>query len=190
MAGASGVLGVRVVRLLLERGHEVAGMTRTPAKASSLQALGAVPVVCDVYDREALTSAVASFAPEAVLHLITDLPDDAAQLRERAPGNARIRREGTRNLIDAAQAAGTGRFIAQSVAWTLAGDGAAAVEELEAAVLAVGGTVIRYGQFYGEGTYHAEVPPPPPRVHIDEAARVTADALGAGSGIVTAVEPT
>lgn len=189
VAGATGVIGVRLVPLLVAAGHTVAGMTRTAAKAGALRALGAEPVVCDVYDAEALTAAVVAFAPQAVIHELTDLPDDAAQIAAGRMANARIRREGTRNLLAAARAAGARRFLAQSVAWPLTGDGAAAVQELENTVLQAGGVVLRYGQFYGEGTYHPDTLPPPPRVHVDEAARRTAEALFAPSGIVTVVDP-
>src|SRR5205814_1090120 len=102
--------------------------------------------------------------------------------------NARIRREGTRNLLAAARAAGAEHFLAQSVAWPLPGDAGAAVEELERSVLEAGGVVLRYGQFYGLGTYYEQAPPPPPRVRVDEAARRTVEALGATSGVITIVE--
>jgi hypothetical protein len=101
--------------------------------------------------------------------------------------NARIRREGTRNLLAAARAAGARRFLAQSVAWPLPGDAGAAVEEMERSVLEAGGVVIRYGQLYGPGTYYEQAPPPP-RVHVDEAARRTVEALAAPPGIVEIVE--
>ena len=77
--------------------------------------------------------------------------------------NARIRREGTRNLLAAAEAAGVDRFLVQSVAWTMSGDGGAAVAEMEQMVLAVDGVVLRYGQYYGPGTYYPTEPPPPAR---------------------------
>ena len=102
--------------------------------------------------------------------------------------NARIRRQGTANLLAAARAAGATRFLAQSVAWRLDGDGGAATEELERSVLAAGGVVLRYGQFYGPGTYHEQAPPPPPRVHVDQAARRTVAALEAPTGVLTIVE--
>ena len=125
------------------------------------------------------------FAPELVMHQLTDLPDDAARIREAGGANARIRREGTRNLLAAAAEAGAERFLAQSVAWTLPGDGGAAVEEMELMVLAAGGVVLRYGQFYGPGTYHPTKPPPPPRVQLDTAAARTVALLDATTGIVT-----
>ena len=187
LAGASGVLGVRLLPLLVTKGHVVAGMTRSPGKVERLRALGAEPVVCDVYDAAALREAVTAFRPELVMHQLTDLPDDEASLTNAADANARIRREGTRNLLAAAEGAGARRFLAQSVAWELTGAGAAAKEELEGAVLGFGGVVLRYGQFYGSGTYHAE-PPDPPRTQIDEAARRTAALLDAPSGIVEIVE--
>ena len=187
LAGASGVLGVRLVPLLVANGHVVAGMTRSPGKAQRLRALGAEPVVCDVYDAAALQKAVTAFRPEVVMHQLTDLPDDETSLANAVDANARIRREGTRNLLAAAEGAGARRFLAQSVAWELTGAGAAAKERLERAVLGVGGVVLRYGRFYGSGTYHAE-PPDPPRIQIDEAARRTATLLDAPSGIVEVVE--
>lgn len=188
VAGATGVIGVRLVPLLVVAGHTVAGMTRTAAKADSLRALGAEPVVCDVYDLEALTEAVVFFAPAAVLHELTDLPDDPRLIPQLAGATSRIRREGTRNLLAAARAASARRFLAQSVAWSLPGEGAAAVRDLETAVLEAGGVVLRYGQLYGEGTYYQDTLPAPPRVHVDEAARRTVEALGAPPGIVTVVD--
>jgi uncharacterized protein YbjT (DUF2867 family) len=188
VAGASGVIGVRLVPLLVARGDTVAGMTRREANAERLRSLGAVPVVCDVFDAPALTEAVSSFAPDAVVHQLTKLPDDPRLIPQFSAENARMRREGTRNLLAAAGAAGAKRFLAQSVAWSLSGDGAEAVRELEEAVLAIGGTVLRYGRFYGDGTYHEHAPPPPPRIHIDEAARRTADALDAPPGVLAIAE--
>jgi nucleoside-diphosphate-sugar epimerase len=188
LAGATGVLGVRLVPLLVAAGHQVAGMTRSPEKADSLRVLGAEPVVCDVFNAPALQEAVLAARPDAVLHQLTDLPDQVSSIPERAAANARIRRQGTRNLLAAAGAAGTTRFLAQSVAWRLAGDAGAATEELERSVLAAGGVILRYGQWYGPGTYHQRQPPPPPRVHVDQAARRTVAALGAPSGVLTIVE--
>jgi uncharacterized protein YbjT (DUF2867 family) len=187
LAGASGVLGRRLVPRLVADGHQVTGMTRSPDKVDLLAELGAEPVVCDVFEADALVAVVVEARPDLVLHELTDLPDDGAQIAARPGANARMRREGTSNLIAAARAAGAERFVAQSVAWTLPGDGAAAVAELEAQVLAVDGVVLRYGQFYGAGTYHL-TPPEPPRVAIDVAAARTVAALTAPSGVLTIVD--
>jgi nucleoside-diphosphate-sugar epimerase len=181
VAGASGVIGVRLVPLLVAAGHEVVGMTRTPGKQEGLRELGAEPVVCDAFHADALREVVVAFQPEAVVNELTDLPDQPGATNE---ANARMRREGTHNLLAAAKAAGASRFVAQSIAWPLPGDAGAAVSELERLVLAAGGVVLRYGRLYGPGTYYEEEEPPPPRVHVDEAARRTLPALDSASGIV------
>jgi uncharacterized protein YbjT (DUF2867 family) len=185
LAGASGVIGIRIVPLLVSARHEVAAMTRSPDKAESLRLLGAEPVVCDVYDADQLTIEVAAFRPEVVMHQLTDLPDDPSRIRELGAANSRIRREGTRNLIAAAQAAGATRFVAQSIAW---GTDHAAIIDLERAVLDIHGIVLRYGQFYGPGTYFEDTKPPPPRIQIDDAANRTVTALDADPGVVTILE--
>ena len=182
------MIGRRLVPLLVDAGHDVAGMTRSAPKVDLLREWGALPVVCDVFDRDALVEAVVDYAPALVMHQLTDLPDDVAELRRSGEANARIRRHGTRNLLAAASAAGAGRFIVQSVAWTLPGDSGAAVDEMEQMVLAAGGVVLRYGQFYGPGTYHEGQLPDGVRVDIDTAARRTLDALDAPSGIITIVD--
>lgn len=181
VAGASGVIGVRLVPLLVAAGHRVAGMTRSPGKLGRLRDLGAEPVVCNAFDAFALREVVVAFKPEAVVNELTDLPDQPAAANE---PNARMRREGTRNLLDAANAAGASRFVAQSIAWRLPGDAGAAVMELERLVLAADGVVLRYGRLYGPNTYYEDGKPPPPRVHVDDAARRTLPALEAASGIV------
>ena len=188
LAGASGVIGVRLIPLLVRDGHEVAGMTRSPGKTAALRELGAEPVVCDVFDAGALAKAVTAFGPELVMHQLTDLPDQVERIREFAAGNNRIRTEGTRNLLAAAAQAGATRFLAQSIAW-IPPAGGEAVAEHERLVLAAGGVVIRYGTFYGPGTYSgADRVPPPPRIQVDEAARRTVALLTAPSGVVVVTE--
>jgi nucleoside-diphosphate-sugar epimerase len=186
LAGASGLIGQRLVPLLVEAGHAVAGMTRSPGKAQLLQALGAQPVVVDVFDREALIAAGVEFAPDIILNELTDLPDDVDRIAEFGALNARIRTEGNQNLIDAARASGSPKILAQTVAWELPdGPDARAVEQLESSVLAEGGVVLSYGQFYGPGTYNENGVPAEPRVQIDRAAERTVELLDALSGVVT-----
>ncbi len=189
VAGASGVIGSRLVPLLVAGGHEVAGMTRSPGKAGMLRELGAEPVICDVFDAAALTRAVAAFAPDIVFHQLTDLPDAASDIAAFSERNNRIRGEGTSNLLAAAAAAAAGPVIAQSISWELPGEsGRAATAEHERAVLQAGGVVIRYGQFYGPGTYYETDPPEPPRVHVDDAARQTVPAIGVPAGVTIVVD--
>jgi nucleoside-diphosphate-sugar epimerase len=162
LAGASGVIGLRLVPLLVAAGHDVAGMTRTAANVDRLAALGAQPVVCDAFDPDALSRAMAAFGPDVVLHQLTDLPDDRARIPDSARASRRMYREETPNVLAAARQAGAARVVVQSVAWQLRGEGAAAVDAHERAVLGSGGLVVRYGRFFGPGTYfETELPPPP-----------------------------
>ena len=191
LAGASGVIGQRLIPRLVQAGHVVGGMTRSPNKMELLSHLGAEPILCDVFDREALIKAVRDFKPDVVLNELTDLPDDAALIGELENLDARIRIEGTRNLIQAARQSGSPKILAQTVAWKLPeGPDARAVAELERSVLAEGGVVLRYGQFYGPGTYHEQLPPGEPRVHIDRAADRTVEALGEPTGVVVITDRT
>lgn len=188
LAGASGVIGVRLIPRLVSDGHVVAGMTRSADKVQALRELGAEPVVCDVFDASGLTESVNAFRPGVVMHQLTDLPDELDRIPEFAARNNRIRTEGTRNLLAAAREAGATRFLAQSIAWTPP-SGGEAVAEHERLVLAAGGVVIRYGTFYGPGTYSgSDRVPPPPRIHVDEAARRTVQLLEAASGVVVVAE--
>ena len=188
-AGASGVIGGRLVPLLVAAGHTVGAMTRSAEKATRLASVGAEPIVCDVFDRPALTRSVRAFSPDLLLHELTDLPDDLESLPADSLLNARIRSEGTRNLLDALEGLNSPKVVAQSVAWTMRpGAEADAVAELEKVVLAANGVVLRYGLLYGPGTYFEAAPPADPRVHIDVAVARTLDALGAAPGIVTIVE--
>jgi nucleoside-diphosphate-sugar epimerase len=212
LAGASGAIGRRLTPLLLTAGHEVTGSTRSPETARQLNAAGIHGVVADVFDAGALRDAVVKARPEIVIHQLTDLPrvvEDEAQLAASYPRNARIRTEGTRNLIAAAQAASARRFIVQSVAFAYApgagphpetdplnvSEGPRAVTvraaaDMERQVLSSGmeAIVLRYGFFYGPGTWHAD-PIRKPSLHIDAAAQATLLALTHGrSGIYNIAE--
>jgi predicted MFS family arabinose efflux permease len=185
LAGASGVLGQRLIPLLIKQGYVVGGMTRSAGKTELLRHLGAEPILCDVFDAEALIRAVHDFGPDVILNELTDLPDDAASIGAHAHLNARIRTEGNQNLIEAARRAGSPKILAQTVAWQLPdGPDARAVTELERSVLAEGGVLLSYGQFYGPGTYNEDRLPAEPRVQIDRAAERTVEALDAPPGVV------
>jgi nucleoside-diphosphate-sugar epimerase len=165
VAGATGVVGRRLLPLLLRAGHEVWGTTRRPERAAQLIDMGAHPVVADAYDPTALAEAFTIAAPDVVVHQLTDLAGE-----DRA-ANARLRIEGTRNLVDAALAAGVETMVAQSIAWIYAPGATPAVEDdpldpeaspfpgvsaLEEAVAAMPrGVVLRYGMLYGPGTWYA-----------------------------------
>jgi nucleoside-diphosphate-sugar epimerase len=201
LAGAGGVIGRRLTPMLVAAGHQVTGTTRSPDKSEAIRALGATPAVVDVFDAPALARAVAAAAPQAVIHQLTDLAfaPGTPQYQEGLKRNARLRIEGTRNLVAAAKAAQVRRMVAQSIAFVYApGAGArvetdpvnpdpaaagmvSAVEALEREVLSMPeGLVLRYAYLYGPGTWPLETPRRPP-VHVDAAAHAALLALTRGA---------
>jgi nucleoside-diphosphate-sugar epimerase len=185
LAGATGLIGIRLLTLMLADRHVVAAMTRTPSKVDGLRVPGVTPVLCDVFNASALAAAVKDFQPDVVVHQLTDLPDELEKLNDFLPGNNRVRSEGTRNLLAAARAANASRFIAQSIAWRTGPGTGPVLDAHEDAVLSAGGTVLRYGLFYGPGTFFEKEPPPAPRIHVDEAARRTMPFLSGPRGTFT-----
>ena len=180
LAGASGVLGRRLLPLLIGAGHDVTGMARSPGGAEAVRTSKARPVVCDALDAAKVREVVVEARPDVVIHQVTNIPKalDPRKVKTQFEMNDRLRREGTRNLVDAAIAAGARRIVAQSIAFAYA-PGAdhlrveedpivdppepmrrtiAAVRDLEAAVTqtpGIDGTVLRYGFFYGPGSSYA-----------------------------------
>jgi nucleoside-diphosphate-sugar epimerase len=178
LAGATGVIGRRLTALLLAEGHEVTGMTRSAQRVEQLRAAGAEAVVADAFDAGALKRVLAEARPDAVIHQLTSIPPriDPRKMQRDFATNDRLRREGTANLVEAANAAGVTRMLAQSVAFfyapgppgavhverdpLLRGEqapapvkrSAEALVSLERTVLDAGGTVLRYGYFYGPGS--------------------------------------
>ena len=175
VAGATGVLGRRLLPALKAAGHESIAMTRSPAKAAALTAQGIETAVCDAYDAAGLARAVADARADQVVHLLTDLPADLNMRRfeRETESTGRLRREGTRNLIAAARAAGVQRIVGESIAFAYASEGdwvkdedaplatatlpfvVEPLAELERQVLDADGIVLRYGQLYGPGTAFA-----------------------------------
>jgi nucleoside-diphosphate-sugar epimerase len=174
LAGASGAIGRPLVRQLIERGHSVVGMTRSNANA--ITAMGAEAALADALDADAVQRAVEAAQPDVVVNELTDLSSrlNPRKYTDWLAGTNRLRREGTRNLARAAEAAGASKFISQSCAFAYgfqpgvktedapmvgpaAGEMGAAVDELEKQTLAApGGIVLRYGFFYGPGTSYDE----------------------------------
>jgi nucleoside-diphosphate-sugar epimerase len=229
IAGATGALGRRLVPQLVERGHTVIGTTR--GRPDEVRALGAEPVVLDPLDRAAVREAVLAARPDAVTHQLTALSDlkFGRSFDKTFAMTNRLRTEGTDHLLAAAREAGVTRLVWQSYAgWPVARDGAAvkdekapfdpdppsdvreslaAIKHLEAVVTEAGGTVLRYGGFYGPGTSlteggeHAELLRKRrfpvggsgagiwSLVHIDDAAAATVAALESGTpGIFNVVD--
>ena len=179
VAGASGVLGRQLVPLLVERGDEVTGMTRSRSKVEMIAGLGAKAIVADALDPDAVGRAVSQARPEVIVHELTALSGSLDMRhfdRDFAQTN-RLRTEATDHLLAAGRAIGVRRFVAQSYAgWPFARTGGpvkteddqldpapadgmretlAAIRHLEDAVIGAGwteGIVLRYGGFYGPGT--------------------------------------
>ena len=203
LAGATGVIGRPLVKLLRDAGHTVTGTTRSPGKTAAIEALGARAIVVDAFDAAALKQAVAAARPEVVIHQLTDLPDTMDPARRAAvlEANARLRIEGTRNLMAAAQASGVRRVVAQSIAFIYApgpgprqeGDplddseaqrrtigGVVALENAVTQTPGIEGIVLRYGRLYGPGTWFAERSGPGP-LSADAAAHAALLAVTLGA---------
>lgn len=170
LAGATGAIGRLLLPLLVQAGHEVVGTTRHATKSAQIAAAGGQPVVVDALDRTALFTVLQQAQPEVVIHQLTDLAE------RNFAGNSHLRVVGTRNLVDAAQAVGVARMVAQSIAWIYVpgpgpasesepldlqassprGNTVAAVQALEQAVAELPvGVILRYGLLYGPSTWYA-----------------------------------
>lgn len=209
VAGAAGAIGRQLVPMLIEAGHEVTGTTRSPERERLLRSQGARAVVVDVLHADALRAAVVDAGPHVVVHQLTDLGPGfgVEQLRT----NAHLRKVGTRNLMDAALAAGASRMVAQSGAWLYAPGpephterdplldpttvpdhavlpGIIELERIVTSTPGVAGVVLRYGFLYGPGTDRMD-PGDDPTVHVVAAADAAARAVVRGSpGIYNVVD--
>jgi nucleoside-diphosphate-sugar epimerase len=205
LAGAAGVIGRRLVPLLIKAGHRVTGTTRSKPKAGELRAAGVTPAVVDVFDITALKDAMQMAAPDVVIHQLTDLAlyVEPERRNEALARNARLRIEGTANLIAGALMSGARRVIAQSISFVYAPgplphresdrlhldapgvqaisvQGVAALEREVTATPGIDGIVLRYGWLYGPGT-GAERPFARGPVHVDAAAHAALLAIERGA---------
>jgi len=165
LAGGTGAIGVPIVKQLVAAGHHVTALTRSDANAAQLRALGATPAVADALDAEALRRVVVEAKPTHVVHQLTALPKGGPRSAKELEPTNRLRVEGTRNLIEAAVAAGAARIVVGSFAIfrgqpsvDVPADARAAwqaVQSMEAQTLdasrsgRIEGVVLRYGLFYG-----------------------------------------
>jgi 2-alkyl-3-oxoalkanoate reductase len=187
VAGATGVLGRPTLARLVAEGHDVRAVARSAAKSELVRSLGARPVQVDLFDPVAVRSAVEGV--DAVMHLATHIPPiHRAVLPSAWATNDRLRREGTRILVDAALDAAVGRFVKESLAFVYEDGGdrwldedtpvvetrvQASVFDAEREVRRFGasggaGVVVRLGMFYG-----------PDATSTDEALRLARLRIGA-----------
>jgi nucleoside-diphosphate-sugar epimerase len=171
VAGGSGAIGIPLVQALVAAGHQVTALTRSPEKQPLLRGLGATPAVADALDAAGLKTAVAAARPTHVIHQLTALPKGGPRRASELAATNRLRVDGTRNLLEAAIAAGAARIIGGSFALIAeprpnlprdARDGANAIVSMEAQILdatqahRIEGIVLRYGLFYGPRTPSTE----------------------------------
>lgn len=182
VAGATGAIGRPLLEQLLAGGHEVVATTRSPERAAALRAQGIEAAVLDAFDADAVRATVAAARPEVVVHQLTALPADFTPkaMAEAGPPTNRLRRETVPVFAGAARAAGARRIVVQSISFITPPDGPPvhdedaplwldcpdpgfraaieAVRDMEAATTGaegIEGLVLRYGFFYGAGTWYA-----------------------------------
>jgi 2-alkyl-3-oxoalkanoate reductase len=177
VAGATGAIGLPLVRALREHGHDVIGMTRTERGVDLLRELGAAGSMTDAFDARAVRIAIESAAPDVVIDQLSSLPANPAEILNAIPGDTRLHAEGGENLLDAAAASGVGRYILQSKGFYadapdgeladesaklryqapgVLGEATRAMGAYEDSVLSspLDGVVLRYGFFYGPRTWY------------------------------------
>lgn len=199
LAGATGVIGRGLVARLQTEGRTVVAAARTPAAASALEQRGCEAVVVDALDASALKRAAVEARPEIIINQLTKLPKDLTDLKasiQAGKDTNQLRALGGPALAEAAQDTGA-QLIAQSIAFAqkpgsgirkeedplyVNADGGhklvvQAIALLEQATIDAGGVVLRYGAFYGPGTYFA-----PDGAYSEMLRRRLLPIVGAGRG--------
>ncbi|WP_282696315.1 NAD(P)-dependent oxidoreductase [Streptomyces sp. CC208A] len=217
LAGATGAIGRPLTRVLVRDGHEVLALARSEGSAAAVRALGAVPVRADALDRDGLLRALDGTSADAVVHQLTALKSPKLKLTADDPSNV-LRERGTAHLLEAAGVLGAGRFVTQSLVLgygyrdhgdrflteedpfgvrggTVADHVITGLVEAEDRLFAadhVAGVALRYGVFYGPGTWFDPTPAGRPFpvplggggtmswVHVEDAAEATAAAIERG----------
>lgn len=178
VAGATGVVGRRLLPILTSAGHEVVGLARSPKRGTEMERTGAKVVIGDALDRGAVAKAVQEAAPDAIVNMLTAIPRtiNPKRLAKDFATTNRLRTEGTANLLEAARHAGVRRVIAQGLAYAYDPNGTEAANEdaplwrdppkqfvpvlgalrdLERQTTEAGGLVLRLGHLYGPGSIYA-----------------------------------
>jgi len=230
VAGATGAIGLPLVRALCTLGHKVTGMARGKRGIDCLRELGAEAFTADAFDQKAVRTAIETASPDVVIDQLTSLPANQADVLKSIPNDTRLHREGGANLLAATRELGVGRYIVQSKGFYLdapaghlahedskfrydapgaIGESARTMGAYEDGVLAarpLDGVVLRYGFFYGPGTWYRPgggIADQARRgegliigegnavwsfVHIDDAVAATVAALTAEPGVYNIVD--
>src|SRR5262245_19069297 len=205
VAGATGVLGRRLIPMLVSAHHEVIGTTRSRRKVASLGSMGAEPVVVDALNGAAMRSSVRAARPQVIVHELTALEGktDIRAIEDGFELTNRLRTQGTDILLSAAREAGVHRLVAQSfTGWPNDRTGGPikneddpldrdppdalrgaldAIEHLEREVAharGLEGIALRYGTFYGPGTTLSEG-----GEHVEQVRRRRFPLVGQGDGV-------
>jgi nucleoside-diphosphate-sugar epimerase len=202
IAGATGAVGLPLVRALRTLGHEVTGMTRGGPGVGLLREVGALASTTDAFDRQAVRAAIATAAPDVVIDQLTSLPSDPADIIKSIPTDTRLHSEGGGNLLAAAEELGVARYILQSRGFYLdapsgqladetaklrddapgpIGESTRVMNAYEDRALgsaALQGVVLRYGFFYGPGTWYR-----PDGASAEQARKAEMRIIGEGTGV-------
>ncbi|WP_081160564.1 NAD-dependent epimerase/dehydratase family protein [Ensifer aridi] len=201
IAGATGAVGLPLVRALATLGHQVTGMTRPGQRPDRLRELGAEVSFADAFDGEAVHRAIEAAAPDVVIDQLTWLPANPADIINAMPNDTRLHREGGANLLAAAEKLGVRRYIMQSRGFYLEapaggladetarlrydapgeiGESTRTIGAYEDRVLSspLYGVVLRYGFFYGPGTWYR-----PDGAIADQARKGESTIIGDGNGV-------
>ena len=175
VAGATGAIGRPLIPKLLEAGHEVTALARTPEKARVLEAQGVETALADAFDEAGVREAVVTARPEVLIHQLTALPRsmNPRKYAEALKPTSRLREKTAPYFLAAAREAGVRRVIFQSISFMVAPQGppvldetapvsddpvaraTATMERYVTSAEALEGVVLRYGFFYGPGTWYA-----------------------------------
>jgi nucleoside-diphosphate-sugar epimerase len=230
VAGATGAIGKPLLNCLSRAGHELFALVRSPNAAGPLEAKGTNEVVADALDAGSVLEAVRHIKPDVIINELTSLPKHYTpeEMKAAGPRDKEVRTKGNANLLAAARAANCPRYVLQSSGfWYAPGPGLAdetssfafdaspgiaagcrTYADLEAAAQESGlqAVLLRYGFFYGPGTWFSqegdvgdqvrrrEVPVIGKGdgiwnwVHIDDAAAATCTAISADPGVYNVVD--
>lgn len=201
LAGATGAIGLPLVRVLMAQGYTVAGMTRQGKGVDDLKEVGAEALCVDAMDRDAVFNAVGNFRPDVIIDQLTLLPANPAEVIRSIPADTQLHKVGGGNLLEAAKAHGVSRYILQSRGFYLSaetghladenaplrvqapgvvGESCQVLSDYENNVMQSGicGVILRYGFFYGPGTWYR-----PGGAIAEQALRGEAAIFGEGNAV-------